>query len=167
MHAGEPYKNMSEADEYRANAENCRRMADRASNEHDKRAWLEMAQSWSFLTKLEDAPSKGFDAEEYDDDADRSDVEYQLTPIILEIKKQCARIAVAFDKAAKAVGVRLDRVGIARTGKATASKPDITVAAASRPPQPDSESKPLRPHSEHWNQPPAGLPRDRRAPFRS
>jgi hypothetical protein len=45
---------MNEAAEYRANAEICRRMADKAQNEQDKRAWLEMAQSWSFLTTLED-----------------------------------------------------------------------------------------------------------------
>ena len=45
---------MSKATEYRANAEICRRMADKAQNEEDRRAWLEMAQSWSFLTKLDD-----------------------------------------------------------------------------------------------------------------
>ncbi len=54
---------MNEAAEYRANAELCRRMADDAQNEQDKRAWLEMARSWSFLTKLEDVvPSDGLDA---------------------------------------------------------------------------------------------------------
>lgn len=45
---------MTTAQEYRANAETCRRMADVAPNERDKRAWLEMAQTWSFLIKLED-----------------------------------------------------------------------------------------------------------------
>lgn len=45
---------MNQAAEYRTNAEICRRMADKAQTEADKRAWLEMAQSWSFLTKLED-----------------------------------------------------------------------------------------------------------------
>jgi hypothetical protein len=45
---------LSKATEYRANAEICRRMADKAQNEEDRRAWLEMAQSWSFLTKLDD-----------------------------------------------------------------------------------------------------------------
>ena len=45
---------MNEAAKYRANAELCRRMADKAETEQDRRAWLEMAQSWSFLTKLED-----------------------------------------------------------------------------------------------------------------
>jgi hypothetical protein len=45
---------LSKAAEYRTNAEICRRMADKAQNEEDRRAWLEMAQSWSFLTKLDD-----------------------------------------------------------------------------------------------------------------
>jgi hypothetical protein len=45
---------VNKAAEYRANAEICRRMADKAESESDKRAWLEMAQSWSFLIKLED-----------------------------------------------------------------------------------------------------------------
>jgi hypothetical protein len=52
---------MNDAAKYRANAELCRRMADEAQCEPDRRAWLEMAQSWSFLTKLEDVvPFEGF-----------------------------------------------------------------------------------------------------------
>ena len=47
-------RHVNKAAEYRANAEICRRMADKAESESDKRAWLEMAQSWSFLIKLED-----------------------------------------------------------------------------------------------------------------
>lgn len=57
---------MNQAAEYRTNAEICRRMADKAKTEEDKRAWLEMAQSWSFLTKLEDVvPLESFDAPEH------------------------------------------------------------------------------------------------------
>jgi hypothetical protein len=49
--------------EYRANAETCRRMAVKAQNDGGKPAWLDMAQSWSFLTKLEDVvPPKTFNA---------------------------------------------------------------------------------------------------------
>ncbi len=47
-------RHVNKAAEYRANAEICRRMADKSESESDKRAWLEMAQSWSFLIKLED-----------------------------------------------------------------------------------------------------------------
>lgn len=56
---------MNQAAEYRTNAEICRRMADKAKTEEDKRAWLDMAQSWSFLTKLEDVvPVERADASE-------------------------------------------------------------------------------------------------------
>ena len=56
---------MNQAAEYRTNAEICRRMADKAKTEEDKRAWLDMAQSWSFLTKLEDVvPVEKVDAPE-------------------------------------------------------------------------------------------------------
>jgi hypothetical protein len=57
---------VNQAAEYRTNAEICRRMADKAKTEEDKRAWLDMAQSWSFLTKLEDVvPVESFDAPEH------------------------------------------------------------------------------------------------------
>jgi hypothetical protein len=56
---------VNQAAEYRTNAEICRRMADKAKTEEDKRAWLDMAQSWSFLTKLEDVvPVERADASE-------------------------------------------------------------------------------------------------------
>jgi hypothetical protein len=58
---------VSKAAEYRTNAEICRRMADKAQNEEDRRAWLEMAQSWSFLTKLDDVvPPERSGAAEYE-----------------------------------------------------------------------------------------------------
>lgn len=58
---------VSKAAEYRTNAEICRRMADKAQNEEDRRAWLEMAQSWSFLTKLDDVvPPEKSGAAEYE-----------------------------------------------------------------------------------------------------
>jgi hypothetical protein len=40
---------MSEADDYRANLAVCWRMADKAPNEREKRAWLDMAESWRLL----------------------------------------------------------------------------------------------------------------------
>jgi hypothetical protein len=38
-----------EGDAYRANLEVCRRMARGAPNEQQKRAWLDMAESWRLL----------------------------------------------------------------------------------------------------------------------
>ena len=40
---------MSKADDYRANLAVCWRMADKAPNEREKRAWLDMAESWRLL----------------------------------------------------------------------------------------------------------------------
>jgi hypothetical protein len=58
---------VNQAAEYRTNAEICRRMADRAQTEEDRRAWLDMAQSWSFLTKLEDVvPTEEIETAERD-----------------------------------------------------------------------------------------------------
>ena len=37
---------MSKSDEFRRNADECQRMADRTSHDGDKRAWLRLAQSW-------------------------------------------------------------------------------------------------------------------------
>ena len=45
---------MFENDEYRANLAVCRRMADKAQNEREKRAWLEMAESWRLLIICDD-----------------------------------------------------------------------------------------------------------------
>ena len=42
---------MSKADEYRANAAECQRMAKVARNERDRRTWLEMAQHWLCMIK--------------------------------------------------------------------------------------------------------------------
>ena len=40
---------MAETDDYRGNLAACWRMAEKASNEVEKRAWLEMAESWKLL----------------------------------------------------------------------------------------------------------------------
>jgi len=45
---------MSEADQYRANMTVCRQMADKAPNEQDKRAWLDLAESWRLLVIARD-----------------------------------------------------------------------------------------------------------------
>ena len=79
---------MNEAAKYRANAELCRRMADKAQNEQDRRAWLEMAQSWSFLTKLEHVvPSEEFDALGTNDPD-------QFGRIVYGIRKRCSAISL-------------------------------------------------------------------------
>jgi len=40
---------VSEVDAFRANLEACRQMARRAADQHDRRAWLDMAESWRLL----------------------------------------------------------------------------------------------------------------------
>jgi hypothetical protein len=62
---------MSEADDYRANAAACWRMANR-SNEPDKHAWLEMAKAWSLLTVLRQPADERFDAADREHDTSRS-----------------------------------------------------------------------------------------------
>jgi hypothetical protein len=54
---------MSEADDYRANLAVCWRMADKAPNEREKRAWLDMAESWKLLIITDHRWSTG---EEFD-----------------------------------------------------------------------------------------------------
>jgi hypothetical protein len=76
---------VSKAAEYRTNAEICRRMADKAQNDEDRRAWLEMAQSWSFLTKLDDVvpPERS------------SVVKYETNPFSGATKQRLARVSRA------------------------------------------------------------------------
>jgi hypothetical protein len=50
---------MTSAVEYRANAEDCMRMASVASDERDKPLWLTMAQSWLRLAELFEQESAG------------------------------------------------------------------------------------------------------------
>ena len=54
---------MSEAEDYRANLEVCRRMAEKAPNELEKRAWLDMAKSWKilFITRQQSSTDQDFD----------------------------------------------------------------------------------------------------------
>lgn len=42
---------MNKFDEFRANAEECQRMADATKNPGDKRRWLQMAESWLRMVK--------------------------------------------------------------------------------------------------------------------
>jgi hypothetical protein len=42
---------MFDVNEYGARAERCRRMAEQARDETDKRAWLELAEEWSRLIR--------------------------------------------------------------------------------------------------------------------
>ena len=53
---------MSEAEDYRANLEVCRRMAEKAPND-EKRAWLDMAESWKilFITHQQSSTDQDFD----------------------------------------------------------------------------------------------------------
>jgi len=61
---------VSKSDEFRRNANECQRMADRTSNDGDKRAWLRLAQSWLALIRPDDPTARGrtaagdFDARE-------------------------------------------------------------------------------------------------------
>ena len=54
---------MAETDDYRGNLAACWRMAEKASNEVEKRAWLEMAESWKLLiiSSYEGPTSKDFE----------------------------------------------------------------------------------------------------------
>jgi hypothetical protein len=95
---------MNSAAEYRANAEICRRMADKTPNERDKSAWLEMARSWSFLTKLEDVvPSDELNAA-----AAREHGADQFSPIVRDIRKKWPRMALALGKVVSGLGAKLD-----------------------------------------------------------
>ncbi len=40
---------LSKAEQYRANAETCRGMAERLAREEDKAVWLDLAESWLLL----------------------------------------------------------------------------------------------------------------------
>jgi hypothetical protein len=61
---------MTRADEYRRNADECQRMADNTSNDHDRRAWLRLAESWMRMVRKEagadgDQAHDAFDAEHH------------------------------------------------------------------------------------------------------
>jgi hypothetical protein len=53
---------MDKFEEFRANAEECQRMADGTKNPGDKRRWLQMAQAWLRMIK---GPTSG---DRFDDD---------------------------------------------------------------------------------------------------
>jgi hypothetical protein len=56
---------VSKNDEYRANAIECRRMAEMSKNERDKQTWLEMAEHWHMkITPTEGAAEHGQEAEQ-------------------------------------------------------------------------------------------------------
>jgi hypothetical protein len=44
---------MTKSDEYRANAKECQRMADRSASERDKALWLKMMEHWLYLVRQE------------------------------------------------------------------------------------------------------------------
>ena len=54
---------MNKLDEFRANAEECQRMADATQNPGDKRRWLQMAESWLRMVKKTSAGER-FDVAE-------------------------------------------------------------------------------------------------------
>jgi hypothetical protein len=94
---------MNEAAKYRANAELCRRMADKAENEQDKRAWLEMAKSWSFLTKLEDVvPLEKRDAVELSTGPFNTTTRKRYSDASLALVKTVNRLKVRVGKPLKA-----------------------------------------------------------------
>jgi hypothetical protein len=55
---------MNKVDEFRANAEECQRMADATQNPGDKRRWLQMAESWLRMVKRTTSAGERFDAVE-------------------------------------------------------------------------------------------------------
>jgi len=57
---------VSKSDEFRRNADECQRMADRTSDDGDKRAWQRLAQSWLRMIRpnLPTAGPHTFDARE-------------------------------------------------------------------------------------------------------
>ena len=61
---------MAETDDYRGNLAACWRMAEKASNEVEKRAWLEMAESWKLLiiSGYEGFASKDFETASHEID---------------------------------------------------------------------------------------------------
>ena len=61
---------MAETDDYRGNLAACWRMAEKASNEVEKRAWLEMAESWKLLiiSGYEGIASKDFETASHEID---------------------------------------------------------------------------------------------------
>ena len=57
---------MSKSDEYRANAEECQKMARIATNPGEKVTWLEMAADWLRMIKPpRQTPAQKFDAAEH------------------------------------------------------------------------------------------------------
>ena len=52
-------RNVSDADEYRRQAENARKMADRTARTEDKAFWLRMAEDWAKLALTADERRKG------------------------------------------------------------------------------------------------------------
>jgi hypothetical protein len=56
---------MSKSDEYRANADECQKMARRATNPGERATWLEMAADWlRMIQKVHPSASDKFDAQE-------------------------------------------------------------------------------------------------------
>jgi hypothetical protein len=58
---------MGTQDEYRRNAAEAQKMADRARSDHDRASWLRVAQGWlSLLTKRPQTAQESFDQETSD-----------------------------------------------------------------------------------------------------
>ena len=66
---------MDKSDEYRANAQECERMARVATNKADKQTWLEMAAHWlRMIPQPKRSPFDRFDAAAITDSDPRSGV---------------------------------------------------------------------------------------------
>ena len=48
---------MNKFDEFRHNADECLRMAERTANENDRRAWLRLAEAWLRMIRPDQAES--------------------------------------------------------------------------------------------------------------
>jgi hypothetical protein len=67
---------MSTANDYRSNAEDCLRMASKASEERDRPLWATMAQSWLRLAEHADRRDLKFATEDSPPDGEQEDARH-------------------------------------------------------------------------------------------
>jgi hypothetical protein len=69
---------VSKSDEFRRNADECQRMADRTCDDGDKRAWLRLAQSWLAMIRPDTLTAGSRTAADHFDERERVDGTRQL-----------------------------------------------------------------------------------------
>jgi hypothetical protein len=85
---------MSESDYCRANLEVCWRMAEKTPNELEKRAWLDMAESWRLLIAVGDRPSTGEDSVAVRPSPSSGDRIMQVGSVICWVRRQLPYLSV-------------------------------------------------------------------------